>query len=180
MTPEPVENAMTVAIANIPAEPTEDFFGQTMNHAGKTFIRFVYMMSYPKGVSREEGEDWFLNHFAPEACKLPGLLRFFSHKAYDKQYSPIPLPEGDGTPEFVDVSEDNIFFHRWDRVCELWFENNSAWTNAFISNPPAWTVPSWATRDTFPFVEPMKDFVCTSLLERPDQNMLKHYDGCIF
>ena len=29
MTPEPVENAMTVAIANIPAEPTEDFFGQT-------------------------------------------------------------------------------------------------------------------------------------------------------
>ena len=42
--------------------------------------------------------------------------------------------EGDGTPEFVDVSEDNIFFHRWDRVCELWFENNSAWTNAFISN----------------------------------------------
>ena len=62
MTPEPVENAMTVAIANIPAEPTEDFFGQIMNHAGKTFIRFVYMMSYPKGVSREEGEDWFLNH----------------------------------------------------------------------------------------------------------------------
>ena len=180
MTPEPVDNAMTVAIANVPAEPTEDFFGQTMNHADGAFIRFVYMMSYPRGVSREEGEDWFLNTFAPEACKLPGLLRFFSHKAYDKQYPPIPLPEGTGTPEFVDVGEDNIFFHRWDRVCELWFRNNSAWTNAFVKNPPAWTVPAWATRDTFPFVEPGKDFVCTSLLERPDQNMLKYYDGCIF
>ena len=33
MTPEPVENAMTVAIANIPAEPTEDFFGtNNSNH----------------------------------------------------------------------------------------------------------------------------------------------------
>ena len=78
------------------------------------------------------------------------------------------------------MGEDNIFFHRWDRVCELWFRNNSAWTNAFVKNPPAWTVPVWATRNTFPFVEPGKDFVCTSLLERPDQNMLKHYDGCIF
>lgn len=86
---------------------------------------------------------------------------------------------GDG-PEFVDVGEGNIFFHRWDCVCEMWFENNSAWTNAFINNPPAWTVPAWATRTTFPFVEPGKDFVCTSILERPDQNMLKHYDGCIF
>ena len=74
MTPEPVENAMTVAIANVPAEPTEDFFGQEMNHAGKTFIRFVCMMSYPKGVSREEGEKWFLETFAPEACRLPARL----------------------------------------------------------------------------------------------------------
>ena len=181
MTPEPVDNAMTVAIANVPAEPTEDFFGQTMNHAGKTFIRFVYMMSYSeRRFPARMGNNGFLHTFAPEACTLPGLLRFFSHKAYDRQYPPIPLPESGDGPEFVDVGEDNIFFHRWDRVCEMWFENNSAWTNAFVKNPPSWTVPAWATRDTFPFVEPGKDFVCTSLLERPDQNMLKHYDGCIF
>lgn len=179
MTPEPVEDAMRVAIANVPAEPSEEFFGETLNHADGAFIRFLFLLSYPKGVSRQEGEEWFLNSFAPEACKLEGLMKFFSHKAYDKAYPPLPLPET-GKPVFVEVDEDNIFFHQWDRVCEMWFPNNSAWTNAFVKNPPAWTVPAWATRNTFPFVESGKDFVCTSLLERPDQNMLQHYDGCIF
>lgn len=108
---------------------------------------------------------------------MPPSIKTTSNK---QQYPPIPLPEvGDG-PEFVHVGEDNIFFHRWDRVCEMWFENNSAWTNAFIKNPPAWTVPEWAAIPTFPFVTPGKDFICTSILERPDQNMLKHYDGCVF
>lgn len=178
MTPEPMENAMKVAIVNIPAEPTEDFFGQQMGHNDKAFIRFITVFSYPKGVTREEGEDWFLNVHVPEICRLPGLLRFFSHKTYDKFYSPIPL--SDDVPAFADFNQQGLFFHKWDRVCEMWFEHNSAWTNAFVDNPPQWTKPAWATRDTYPFVEPMIDFVCTSILERPDQDMLKHYEGYIF
>lgn len=176
MTPEPVEDAMTVAIANIPAEPTEDFFGQNLSHQDKAFIRFVSFMSYPENVSREAGEDWFLNVHAPEVCKLPGLMRFFSHKAYDKFYSPIPL--ADDVPDFADF--DGLFFHKWDRVSEMWFENNSAWTEAFRAAQQQLTRPDWATQLNYPFVEPMKDFVCTSILERPDQNMLKNYEGFIF
>lgn len=176
MTPEPVENAMNVAIANVPAEPTEDFFGQELGHGDKAFIRFVSFFSYPEGVTREDGEKWFLDVHAPQVCKLPGLMRFFSHKAYDRFYSPIPLAED--VPDFTDF--DGLFFHKWDRVSEMWFENNSAWTNAFIKENGTLTRPEWATIDSYPFVEPMKDFVCTSILERPDQNMLKTYEGCIF
>lgn len=178
MTPEPMEDAMTVVIANIPAEPTEDFFGKEMRHNDEAFIRFVTIFSYPEGVSKEEGEDWFLNVHVPEVCKLPGLLRFFSHKAYDKFYSPIPLDED--VPNFADFGEQGLFFHKWDRVSEMWFENNSAWTKAFVENKPSWTAPKWAVKEDYPFVTPLKDFVCTSILERPDQNMLKHYEGCVF
>lgn len=176
MSPEPMENAMTVTVANVPAEPTEDFFGRTMGHSDSAFIRFVSLMAYPEGVSEEEGEDWFLNVHVPEVCKQPGLLRFFSHKAYDKYYSPLPLP--DDMPAFADF--DPLFFRKWARVNEMWYENNSAWTNANIINPPEYTKPSWATYDKYPFFKPMQDYICTSILERPDQNMLKHYDGCIF
>ena len=70
MTPEPCENAMTVAIANVPAEPTEDFFGQAMSHADGAFIRFVYLLSYPKGVPEEEGEEWFLRSFRSEERRV--------------------------------------------------------------------------------------------------------------
>lgn len=176
MTPEPVDDAMDVAIANIPAEPTEDFFGQNLGHNGKAFIRFVTFLSYPKGVSREEGEDWFLNVHVPDVCRLPRLMRFFSHKTYEKFYSPIPMSHD--FPDFTDF--DGLFFHKWDRVSEMWFENNSTWAHAFAAGKTMLRKPSWATTEHYPFVEPMKDFVCTSILERPDQNMLKNYEGFIF
>ena len=65
-------------------------------------------------------------------------------------------------------------------VCELWFRNNSAWTNAFVKNPARLDGARLGHPGHLPLCGAGKDFVCTSLLERPDQNMLKHYDGCIF
>jgi len=177
MTPEPYDDAMNVAIANVPAEPTHDFFGYSLGHTDRdpAFFRFITLLSFPEGVSREEGDDWFLNVHAPEACKLPGLLRFFSHRAYDREYSPLPMP--DDAPAFVDPGK-NLFSHRWHWLSEMWFENNSAWTKAFGSF--TFTKPDWAVRDSYPFVEPLRDFVCTSILEHPDLDILHHAQGFLF
>lgn len=176
MTPEPFENSMNVAVINMPAEPTEDFFGLERSHTDPACIRFITVFSYPEGVSREEGEDWFLNTHVPEVCKLPGLKRFFSYKTYEEYHSPLPM--SDDVPDFVDHGGQSLFGHKWDRVSEMWFENNSDWTKAFEN--ANFSAPLWATRDTYPFVEPMVHFICTSLLERPDQNMLKNYEGLIY
>jgi len=44
-------------------------------------------------------------------------------------------------------------------VSELWFENFSDWRRAVIEQPPAYTKPSWATQDAYPFVKPFEDLV---------------------
>lgn len=54
----------------------------------------------PECVTRENGEKWFLDVHALQVCKLPGLMRVFSYKAYDRFYSPIPLAED--VPDFID------------------------------------------------------------------------------
>jgi hypothetical protein len=50
----------------------------------------------------------------------------------------------------------------------------SAWRNAVIDSPPAYTLPEWATdpfyfeaTDAFPFFKPGVDFVSSFILERP-------------
>ena len=57
---------------------------------------------------------------------------------------------------------------QWDRVTELWYDSFAAWRNAVIDNPPAYTLPEWATdpfypetTDKFPFFKPGVDFVST-------------------
>jgi hypothetical protein len=62
---------------------------------------------------------------------------------------------------------------RWDRVIELWYETFSDWRRAVIEEPPSYTRPSWATRDTYPFVKPFEDFVCSFILERPNDEFLR-------
>jgi hypothetical protein len=165
-TPAPVWNPIvTVAI---PPQPTEDFFGWDQFATDRACIRWFQIFRYPLGVRLQDGEDWYINVHAPEASKQPGLRRFFSYKAVKP---PVPLPgmwHPDATPP------DEMTMVQWDRVSEMWYDSFSAWRNAVIENPPAYTPPEWAvdsfyqhTTNTFPFFKPGADFVCTFILERP-------------
>ncbi|MBR3004335.1 MAG: hypothetical protein IKH67_04615 [Lachnospiraceae bacterium] len=164
MTPEPVENAVTAEVMEIPAEPTEDFFGVGWSVDQHTYVRWIIAYRYPAGADKEECEKFFLETQAKEIMQMPGLLRFFSFKAVEKEGSSLPLTTEDNKEG---DKLDNLMRH-WDRVSELWFENNAAWTNALITNPPKFTKPAWATSDKFPFLEPGVDFVHTFILDYPD------------
>ena len=63
-----------------PARPTEDFLGKEPAPEEVTILRWVCVFKYPKGVSLEEGERWYLDTHAQEAKKQPGLLRYVSHR----------------------------------------------------------------------------------------------------
>lgn len=167
MTPEPIPNMIPAEIMQIPAEPTEDFLGAGWSVDQHSYVRWVIAYRYPVGADKEECDRFFLEVQAKEIMKMPGLIRFFSSKAIEKEGSSLPI-----TTEDKEGGEKlaNLMRH-WDRVSELWFECNDDWTNALINNPPEFTKPEWATSDKFPFLEPGVDFVHTFLLDYPDADM---------
>lgn len=131
------------AFVFVTRRPVNDFLGRGLTMDDGTVIRWVQAIKYPEGVSREEGDDWYVNVHAPEACRQPGLKRFVSYTAVPPVVGP------------------------WWRVSELWYENAEAWRNAVILNPPSYTPPAWARHPRYPFLEPWVDFVSMFLLEAP-------------
>lgn len=135
--------------------PTEDFKGAGLKVLDGNILRWVTIFKYPEGVSREEGDDWYINVHAKEVVEQTGLKRFFSFGAVDPSSMVGPF----------------------QRVSELWYENSSAWRKAVIESPPKYTPPPWAKYTQYPFLQPDKDFVSTFLLERPECDFLKDYRG---
>ena len=82
-------------IAFLPPQATEDFMGHDVAPDNKTILRWYQMIKYPKGVSLEEGEDWYLNVHVKEVMQQPGLTRFFSTRTIPP---PGPLPGGHKPP----------------------------------------------------------------------------------
>lgn len=144
------------AFVFVPRRPTEDFKGKGLTIRDGTVLRWVVALRYPEGVSREAGDDWYVNVHAPEVCRQPGLKRFFSFRAIEPRTGP-----------FV-------------RVSELWYENADGWRRSVIEAPPAYTPPSWARHDRYPFLEPYVDMVGTFLLEAPTNDFKRNLMPYIF
>lgn len=160
-----------VATGFFPVQPTEDFMGGGIQPHEKNVLRWYILLRYPPGVTREEGERWFLDVHAGEVMRQPGLFRFFSYRALQEH---IPLP-GEW-PAGKKPAPDSIL-HSWDRLIELWYESFDDWRRAVIETPPAYTRPGWATHAHYPFVEPGTDFVSSFLLERPNDEFWRDSRG---
>jgi hypothetical protein len=160
-----------VATCFIPAQPTEDFKGSEFQAGEKNVLRWYILFKYPEGVSREKGEDWFLNVHAKEAAQQPGLYRFFSYKVIKET---LPLP---GTWPPDKFKGEQVGSASWDRVCELWYENFDDWRKSVIDSPPKYTRPAWAKYSKYPFLEPYNDFVSSFILERPNDDFLRDARG---
>ena len=156
-----------VSVCFVPWQPDDDYMGSDVQPDERNVLRWYILFKYPEGVDKEEGDRWFQERFAPEIQKQPKLFRFFSYKTV-KQPGGLPgtWPAGKNPPpETLNVG--------WDRLIELWYEDFDGWRDSVINNPPAYTRPDWATRDSFPFVELGQDFVSSFLLERPSDEFLR-------
>lgn len=156
-----------VATCFIPWQPTEDFLGSEIQPDAHNVLRWFIMMKYPPGVTRAQGDEWFLKTHAPEVAKQPGLTRFFSYVPWPEV---IQLP---GTWQKGSAPPPGTVERQWDRVVELWYDNFRDWRRAVVESPPAYTAPSWATHKAYPFLEPGKQFVSAFLLERPTDEFLR-------
>ena len=175
MTPEPAE--MDVLALNVPAEPTDDFFGASLRAEETAFIRWVIVFRYPETVEEEEADAWYKHVHAPEVCRQPGLLRFFSHRVVPSQSSAIPKSEGQ-RPFVRKVSP--WMAKKWHRVSELWYANDSAWRQAMIENPPQYTPPPWTSGGDYPFLKPWDEYISAFLPERPDEDLMRNCDWRYF
>lgn len=163
----PPEHAYSYGIC-VPPQCTEDFKGSEWAPEEKAALRWVQLIRWPEGVSRDQGDDWYINTFAPEACADEGLFRFFSFRALDED---IRFP-GEWKPGTQHLMKGSPKDHHWDRMSEMWFETFADWER-FVGRQ--FTAPQWAARNTFPFVG-REDFVSAFLLERPayDWSVEKH------
>lgn len=160
-----------VATCFVPDQPTNDFMGGEHQPHEKNVLRWYILFKYPDGVSKKEGEKWFLDVHADDVMKQSGLYRFFSYRVIE---DPIGLP---GTWAPGKIPPDDTVLHSWDRLIELWYETFDDWRESIINSPPQYSRPSWATREQYPFVEPFKDFVSSFILERPNDEFWRDSRG---
>jgi hypothetical protein len=71
---------LKVIMVNVPVSPTEDFWGREASFDDRTILRWLTVFRYPRGVSFEAGDDWYLNTHVPEVMRQPGLTRYFSYR----------------------------------------------------------------------------------------------------
>lgn len=88
-------------------------------------IRHLALIRYPDGVSKEEGERWYLGTHTQEAKNLKGLCSYLTWKSEDS----LERPRG----------------QRWDRVTVLGFKELAAWREAQDA-APLWTHAPYGTR----------------------------------
>ena len=114
-------------VTMVPAMPTEDFLGKEPSPEQCPIIRWYQAIKYPDGVKVEDGEKWYKEVYAKQACQQKGLLRFASWKTVAN--CPFPTP--------------------WVRFTEMWYESVEAWHNAIVESPPKYTAPKWAKEAPF-------------------------------
>lgn len=146
----PENGRIETTFCYVPYVPTEDFLGSNIDLWSTGVLRWITCFKYPENVSREEGDNWYLNTHAKEVMQQDGLLRFFSYRTID--------PSGNG---------------KWHRVSEQWYADYDSWYHAVIRNPPDYTVPAWASYPTYPFFAPYQDFLGSFILERPTHDLLQ-------
>ncbi len=134
-----------------PFVPTEDFLGVHLNPWETSILRWMTCFKYPKGVSRDEGDDWYINVHAPEVMKQKGLLRFFSYRTMDWPGESL-----------------------WHRVTELWYEDFASWQQSgHRANLPPTQSPLGRSTTSIPLLNPTRTCSVRSSLKRPTHDLLR-------
>jgi hypothetical protein len=143
-------------VVMVPANPTDTFYDSDPHPAQTSIVRWVTIIRYPDGVSVKDGEKWFLEVYAKEAVKQPGLLKFVSHRVAPLKDGSMTAT-GDKPAGAKDMPQSMSAMPSWVRVCEYWYTSLGAWRKAILESPPKYTVPPWGGK--YPFVEMRSTFI---------------------
>ena len=142
--------------AFLPVWWEQDLKGKERSAADGPNYRWQFLVKYPDGVSREEGDAWLVGQVLPEFVKMEETTRVLTSK--------------------VQVTGPGYIF---DRVAEIWFDSPSDWHKCAVERADVFAKPGFAMIDTFPYLRPMYNFSGIFVTDAGSSNNLKNYSGFI-
>ena len=142
----------------VPINWEEDFKGAGLTPEDGPNYRWQFLIRYPEGVSKEDGEKWFYDQVAPYFTKSVFVRRFVSSK--------VKINYGAPTAQF-------------DRLVELWFEGPEEWYKAAVTHADQIAKPDWAQQDQFPYLKPQHNIASIFCGDRATSDNYTQYHGYI-
>ncbi len=143
----------------VPINWEEDFKGKERTLNDGPNYRWQFLIQYPEGVSKEEGERWFHEELVPFFVGSVRVNRFVSSKVIVNY----------GAPEA-----------QFDRVCEVWFDGPEEWYDLCVNLAPKYLkTPEWAQQEQFPFLKPQHNIASVFLSDKCTSDNLRNYMGYI-
>lgn len=142
--------------AFVPVWWEDDFKGEGRTVEDGPNYRWQFLIRYPEGVSKEEGDAWFINEFIPPFVDCDKTTRILSSKV---------------------VKEVNNC--EFDRVCEMWFDGPTAWKQAIAEVSAKVAKPAWAETEDFPYVKKSFGISSVFLSDIARSDNLLQYHGYI-
>lgn len=135
------------------------FWELDLKGAGRTIVdgpnyRWMFLVSYPEGCTKEEGEKWMLEEVLPSFAKMPETNRILT-SAVKKEINGC----------------------HFDRCVEMWFDGPEEWHRCAVEAAKAFKKPVWAQYEQFPYVRPKYEFASLFLTDMAASDNLKQYRG---
>ena len=143
----------------VPINWEEDFKGKGRSFEDGPNYRWQFLIQYPEGCSKEEGEKWFHEELVPFFVNCDEVNRLVSSK----------VMMNCGAPEA-----------KFDRLVEVWFEGPEEWYNVCVNlAAKQLKKPQWAQQDQFPFLKAQHNIASVFLGDRCTSDNLRSYMGLI-
>ena len=145
--------------AFVPINWEEDFKGRGRTPEDGPNYRWQFLLQYPEGVSKEDGEKWFYDEVVPYFTKSVFVNRFVSSK--------VKINYGAPSAKF-------------DRLCEIWFDGPDEWHEAAVVLADRMIKkPDWAEQEHFPYLKPQFGIASIFCGDRATSDNLSQYRGFI-
>ncbi len=134
----------------------EDIKGRERTLMDGCNYRWQFVIRYPDGVSREQGDQWLYDEMLPAFQNMKQVKRILTSRI---------LQSVNMTP--------------YQRVVEMWFDGPDEWHEAVTMESQKIKKPSWASTDVFPFIKPQTEIVSMLLSDMPGDDHYSQYRGYI-
>lgn len=142
----------------VPINWEEDYKGAGRTVEDGPNYRWQFLIQYPDGVDKEDGEKWFCEAVVPYFTDSPYVHRFVSSR--------VAINYGAPSAAF-------------DRVVELWFDGEEEWYKAAVEAADQIAKPSWAQQEQFPYLKPQHNIASIFTGDMATMDAYSQYHGYI-